>query len=299
MAEESIMTTVKERANAKINLYLDVLSKRRDGFHDIKTVMHSVRLCDEITVTVLPADRTAVRLSVKGAAFLPTDNRNLAVKAAYLFLERAKLTADVSITLIKRIPVAAGLAGGSSDAAAVLRAMNKIYSKLFSVSALSTLAGELGSDVTYCLYGKTAICEGRGEKITKLPVKIDSVFVIAIANERVSTPGAYRQLDSIYSDFASGNKTDGENKYPILIDSLKNGRINERGLFNVFEEAVLPTCAGASRIKSEFIKLGAKGALMSGSGPSVFGIFDNAEDARRACYALREMKFKAYYASSV
>ena len=293
------MTTIKERANAKINLYLDVLSKRDDGFHEVKTVMHSVKFGDEITVTAIPSDKTLVKLNVIGARFLPTDTRNLAVRAAMLFLERAKLSAEVTITLVKRIPIAAGLAGGSSDAAAVLRAMNKIYGKLFSIPALSAISAELGSDVVYCLYGKTALCEGRGEKITRIPVSIDAAFVIAIANERVSTPNAYKELDRIYSDFSSDKKTSGEEKYPALIDSVKNGKIDPRGLYNVFEEAVLPVCEGASKIKEELVRLGATAALMSGSGPSVFGVFNNIEAAKTACYALRAMKFKAYFASSV
>ncbi len=293
------MATVKENANAKINLYLDVLSKREDGFHEIKTVMHSVRFCDELTVTAVPAQKTLVKLSVFGCKFLPTDIRNIAVKAAYLFFERAKLCAEVTIKLVKRIPVAAGLAGGSSDAAAVLRALNKIYSKLFSVSALSAMAAELGSDVAYCLYGKTALCEGRGEKITKISAKINAAFVIAIANERISTPLAYKELDRIYSDFSGKIKTSGEDKYKCLSASLSSGNIDPAGLFNIFEDAVLPSCSGASAIKEKLKELGAAGAIMSGSGPSVFGVFDTIEKARAAAMALREMKYKAYYAYSV
>ena len=293
------MTTIKERANAKINLYLDVLSKREDGFHEIKTVMHSVRFCDEITVSSVPAEKTSVKIKVIGMNFLPTDMRNLAVKAAYLYLEKAKLNAEVSITMLKRIPVAAGLAGGSSDAAAVLRALNKIHSKLFSISALSAMASELGSDVAYCLYGKTALCEGRGERITPIQAHINAAFVIAIANERVSTPGAYKDLDAIYHDFSGDVKTFGEEKYEKLLESLNSGAILPDGMFNVFEAAVLPKCDGASRIKAELLKLGAKGAMMSGSGPSVFGVFENIEVAKKACYALRDMKFKAYYALSI
>ena len=293
------MKTIKERANAKINLYLDVISKREDGFHEIKTVMHSVKFADEITVTVSPAEETNVRLNVVGAKFLPTDTRNIAVKAAYLYLEKAKLTADVTITLVKRIPVAAGLAGGSSDAAAVLRALNKIYSKLFSVTALSALASELGSDVAYCLYGKTALCEGRGEKITKIPVSIGKAFVIAIANERVSTPQAYKDLDEAYNDFSEDRGGEGDRYYSLLTASLSCGDINSDGLFNVFERAVLPRCPGATKIKAELLRLGAKGAIMSGSGPSVFGVFDTLDEAKKACYALRELRFKAYFAESV
>ena len=293
------MTTIKERANAKINLYLDVLSKREDGFHDIKTVMHSVRFCDEITVSSVPSPTPSVKIKVIGANFLPTDMRNLAVKAAYLFLERAKLSCEVTITMLKRIPVAAGLAGGSSDAAAVLRALNKIHSRLFSISALSSMASELGSDVAYCLYGKTALCEGKGEKITPLPSPQGVAFVIAISNERVSTPGAYKELDVIYSDFSGQVKTKGEERYAKLISSLSRGEILPEGMYNIFEEAVLPKCNGASRIKAELLKLGARAAMMSGSGPSVFGVFDTVEEAKKACYALRDMRFKAYYALSI
>ena len=293
------MTTIKERANAKINLYLDVLSKREDGFHEIKTVMHSVKFGDEITVTSVPAEKSTVKLIVTGCSFLPTDTRNIAVKAAYLFLERAKLSCEVTIKMVKRIPVAAGLAGGSSDAAAVLRAMNKIYSKLFSVSALSNLAAELGSDVAYCLYGKTALCEGRGEKLTKISVMPKCAFVIAIANERVSTPFAYKELDRVYSDFSEEIETGGEAHYQALSKSLSDGNVDPKGLFNVFEKAVLPSCSGASLIKEKLIELGAKGSLMSGSGPSVFGVFDNIEEAKAACQELRKMKFKAYFAESV
>ena len=292
------MTTVKERANAKINLYLDVKSKREDGFHDILTVMHSLSFGDEVTVTSIPAEKSLVRLKVVGAKFLPTDIRNLAVKAAYLFLERAKLTCEVNITLVKRIPIAAGLAGGSSDAAAVLRAMNKIHSKLFSISALSSIAAELGSDVAYCLYGKAAICEGRGDVISRLQTDADETFVVAIANERVSTPAAYKELDALYNEFAD-SRADTKEKYELLLSSLKSGKIDTAGLYNVFEDAVLPKCEGASRIKKELLSLGAKGTLMSGSGPSVFGVFDSLEEAKSACYALRNMKMRAYYATLV
>jgi len=293
------MKIQKERANAKINLYLDVLSKRDDGFHDIKTVMHSVTFGDEITVRVEPAKAALVRLSVSGNRFLPTDNRNLAVKAAYLFLERAGQAATVDIKLEKRIPVAAGLAGGSTDAAAVLRAMNKLYGRLFSNSALTSLAAELGSDVAYCLYGRCALCEGRGELITKLRAQLSEYVVIAIANEHVSTPTAYKALDELYRDFDGSAKTGGENYFARLIPALSDGRLDTDGIFNVFEGAVLPSCPGATAIKARLLELGASGAMMSGSGPSVFGVFDSLDGAKAACFALRKEKYKAYYAKFV
>ena len=293
------MKTIKEKANAKINLYLDVLSKREDGFHDIRTVMHSVEFGDTVTVTVASSDKTTVSMSVEGNRFLPTDSRNLAARAAYIFLERAKITAAVTITLVKRIPVAAGLAGGSSDAAAVLRALNKLYGRLFSISALNELAAELGSDVVYCLYGKCALCEGRGEIMTRLNVRIPAHVVIAIGNEHMSTPTAYKALDSLYSDFDATCQTGGEEYFGRLMPALREGRIEHTGLFNVFEKAILPLCPTAAAIRARLVELGARSAMMSGSGPSVFGIFDTQKAATAACMALRQQRCRAFYTKLV
>ena len=293
------MMTIKERANAKVNLYLDVLAKREDGFHDIRTVMHSVTFGDELVISVEPSPETSVRISVGGNKYLPTDSRNLAVKAALLFLERAKMTASIDISMKKRIPVAAGHAGGSSDAAAVLRALNKLYGRLFSISALNSIASELGSDVVYCLYGRCALCEGRGEIITKIRSNLNYYVVIAIGNEHMSTPAAYKSLDVVYSDFDGTRTTGGDERFDRLMSSLKNNTVDENGIFNVFEKAVLPLCPGAARIKSIFSSLGARAAMMSGSGPSVFGIFDTLSEAKAACFALRKQRFKAYYAKFV
>lgn len=293
------MKTVKERANAKINLYLDVLSKREDGFHGIKTVMHSVEFGDDITVSVEPSRESAITLSVVGNKFLPTDGRNLAVRAARLFLERAGLTATVNIRMVKRIPVAAGLAGGSSDAAAVLRALNKLYGRLFSHTALNAIAAELGSDIVYCLYGRCALCEGRGEIMTKIRTSLNAYAVIAIANERVSTPVAYRALDELYHDFDGSVASLGEEKYKRLYNSLLENKLDTDSLYNIFEGAVLPTCEGATRARARLLEEGAGAAMMSGSGPSVFGIFDTAQEARRVCFLLRGEGFRAYFAKLV
>ena len=203
------MTAVKEKAYAKINLFLDVLSKREDGFHDIRTVMHTVSLCDDVTVFYTPRDKTSIRISVDGNRYLPQDSRNLAYRAAELYLKKTAITASVEIKLIKRIPVAAGLAGGSADAAAVLRALNRINHKRLTDKALSELAGELGSDIPYCLFGKSALCEGRGENITRLPNAFLGHFVVAVGNEHVSTPKAYGALDVTFSDFDGSIPTGG------------------------------------------------------------------------------------------
>ena len=293
------MKTIKEKANAKINLYLDVLSKREDGFHDIKTVMHSVTFGDTVTVTTTPAEETTVTMSVEGNRFLPTDARNLAARAAYLFLERAGINASVNIELVKRIPVAAGLAGGSSDAAAVLRALNRLYGRFFSISALNELASELGSDVVYCLYGRCALCEGRGEIMTRLNVNVQGYVVIAIGNEHMSTPTAYKSLDTLYSDFDGTHPTGGEEHFAHLMPALRENTIAPDGLFNVFEEAILPLCPTAKAIRTKLMELGARGAMMSGSGPSVFGIFDTLDQAVSACMELRKLRYRAYHAKFV
>ena len=186
------MTVVKEKAYAKINLYLDVVARRDDGFHDIRTVMHSVTLSDDVTVILDRRDKgTGLRMLVDGNRRLPRDSRNIAYEAARLFLERAAIDASIIIKLKKRIPVAAGLAGGSSDAAAVLRAMNKLFKRPLSDRALLEIAAGLGSDVPYCLLGGTALCEGRGENMQLVATDRRLYTVLALApGEYVSTPRA-------------------------------------------------------------------------------------------------------------
>ncbi len=293
------MRIQKEKANAKINLYLDVVSQREDGFHDIKSIMHTVSLCDEISVKYIPSKSTNIRLFVEGNRYLPTDAKNLAYRAAALFLEKASITAGLEITMRKNIPVAAGLAGGSSDAAAVLKALNKIFGKLFTDRALASIAAELGSDIPFCLYGKTALCEGRGEIMTKLPDSLNMHFVIAVGNEHVSTPVAYKRLDEIYSNFDGSVKTGGDDYYSRLLLDMKRGALSQDSLFNVFEPAVLPICPNAEKIKSQLEELGATATLMSGSGPSVFGVFTDESSARLAEKKLRDSGINAHYAYSI
>ena len=276
------MKSATEKAYAKINLYLDVISRRDDGFHNLKTVMHTVSLCDYIELSADEAENTVVILNCNSSS-VPTDEKNLACRAAVEYLNKAGISASVKINLEKNIPVAAGLAGGSSDAAATLRAMNRIFGKLSNDELLDIAAG-LGSDVPYCLVGGTAICEGRGEILTQIEEVEAKNFVIAIGKERVSTPWAYSRLDDIYSDFDGSVKRDIKS-----IDSL----------FNIFETAVMPELPEVEIIKSRLLKYGASGALMSGSGPSVFGIFDNTEEASAAANALARDGYLAFAVRSV
>ena len=276
--------TVHEKAYAKINLHLNVTAKRQDGFHDIETVMQTISLCDELAVSLVPSDRADVHLSICGAD-LPTNSGNIVTRAAELYLARSGKVGRVDISLVKRIPVAAGLAGGSADAAAILRALNRLFNSYFSESELLSLAAELGSDVPFCLLGGRAVCRGRGELIEPLASPTNHHFVIAISDgEQVSTPAAFRALDEMYSDFDGSIKSDA----PALTE-----------LYNIFEDAVFKTCFKAEALKKRMIELGATVSLMSGSGPSVFGLFEDESTAKAAADAISKESARAYYAHSV
>ena len=294
-----LMISIKEYAYAKINLYLDVLSKREDGFHDIKTVMHTVSLSDDVTVSVKPSKTPTVRLSILGHPKLPTDSRNLAVKAAELFLSATLINAEVNIRRVKRIPVAAGLAGGSTDAAAVLRALNRAFKRPLTEKRLLELSAELGSDVPYCLIGGTALCFGRGERMERLPEKLKLHLVVAVADEHVSTSAAYSELDSIFGDFKLPRDGDNERPFDLIMESVSTGKLADEKLYNIFENAVFKTCFGAENIKTKMTELGATHALMSGSGPSVFGIFTSEREAVKAKDAFIKSGIRAYYAATV
>ena len=293
------MISIKEHAYAKINLYLDVLNKREDGFHDIKTVMHTVSLCDDITVSVRRAEKSSVHLSVAGHPKLPTDSRNLAVRAAELFLNTTLIGAEVHIRLVKRIPVAAGMAGGSSDAAAVLRAMNKAFKRPLTEKRLLELAAELGSDVPYCLIGGTALCYGRGERMERLPEALHLTLLVAIADEYVSTPRAYGELDRLYSDFKTERDSSHQGAFDSVIEAARSGKTDDLKFYNIFENAVFGTCTKAEKIKKQMLDLGATHALMSGSGPSVFGVFQNSAQAESALESFKRDGIRVYMAESI
>ncbi len=291
------MRAVKENAWGKINLYLDVTEKRPDGYHSVRSIMHAVGLYDIITVRTAESRETDIRLFITGEDILPTGNKNLAYRAAELYLLRSGITASVRINIEKHIPVSAGLAGGSTDAAATLRALNRIYGH-FTERALSELSAELGSDVPFCLVGGTALCEGRGEIITRLPSPCALNLVIAISDEHVSTPLAYSALDALYSDFDGTRSLSGGEQLSRQLEAIENGKANTDALYNVFEEAILPDFPGARELKSRLISLGARTALMSGSGPSVFGIFDTFDEALKVKEILTTEGTRAYAITS-
>jgi len=287
------MNVVKEKAFAKINLFLDVKGRREDGFHDVETVMHAVTLCDNLTVSYVPSKDTRVILEVIGAPYIPTDDRNLAVKAAKLFLSYCGVNGVVKIVLQKNIPVCAGLGGGSSDAAAVLRALNKILKYPLSNKILLKLASQIGSDVPFCVTGKTAFATGRGENMTTIPFFGSFVFVIGTAKERMSTPLAYSNLDACFHDFDGSVPFVHHDHLQKLMAALtKNFPVP--ALFNIFEEAVFPVCQGAYAIKEIMLNKGAVSAALSGSGPAVFGIFTESETAQSCKKRLTELGYSAF-----
>lgn len=270
-----------EEAYAKINLTLDILGTRFDGYHEMDMVMQSVSLSDTITLSL--EQKVGVRVT-SNKKYLPHDRRNLAVDAACRFLEATRKTEQgVSIAITKRIPVCAGTAGGSSDAAAVLRALNRLTGVGLSQGALMDLGSEVGSDVPYCILGGTARATGRGEVLSPLSSLPDCYIVLCKPDFAVSTPELFRRWDQQPSALRPNT-----NK---MLDALQQGDLTAvaNELYNVFE-AVLPLekQIEVTAIRRQLCEEGALGAAMSGTGPTVFGLFDRSDFAERAVSKLRK-----------
>lgn len=283
---------------AKINLYLDVTGIRNNGYHNIKSIMQTVDLCDVITVkTLKPSScKPQLRLTCSDPA-VPLGESNIAWKAAISFFRAADIKSyNCHIHIEKHIPMEAGLAGGSTDAAAVLRLLNMSFDRPFDTDALCAVGANLGADVPFCLVGGTYLCEGIGEILTPLPPIPDCYITVARGGEGVSTPSAYRLIDKKRNcDF-----TDSDGDYNKLSSALHLGDINgiASSMFNIFEDVILPTHSIASRLKEIMLYHGAVGAMMSGSGPSVFGIFTSKNTAEDAAKAAGEIA-KAFVCSPV
>ena len=280
-----------EKAPAKINLYLNVTTKRNDGFHDIESVMQTVDLCDVLHFDFFPAEETKISLSFSKPCNLPTDEKNLIVRAAKAFLEAAGETAEISILLEKNIPMAAGLGGGSADAAATLRALDTMLPGTLSKAALLELAASLGSDVPFCLLGGRALCYGRGEEMVALPMKETYFGVLANTDEEVSTPKAYGKLDEIYHNFDKSTLLPLDLSNRDMLKPVLNGEMPP--CYNIFEEAVLPLCKKAQAAKVLLFEMGADVSMMSGSGPSVFALTKDIALSEKMQEALLSRGYKA------
>jgi len=265
------------KAPAKINLSLDVLHKRLDGYHEVEMVMTTIDLADRIEMSLL--DKDTIKINSQNR-FVPDDQRNLAYQAARLLKERFNVKKGVSITIEKTIPVAAGLAGGSSDAAATLRGLNKLWQLGLSIDELATLGSEIGSDVSFCVYGGTALATGRGEVIQQLPAPPTCWVVLAKPFIGVSTAEIYRrlQIDGIHHP---------DTKEMVRAIEEKDFKRVCNHVGNVLEEVTLDLHPEVALIKDQMKRFGADAVLMSGSGPTVFSLVEHDSRMHRIYNGLR------------
>ena len=273
------MKTVHEKAYAKLNISLDVGKRREDGFHEMTMVMQSISLADAVTVTLNDTGRVRARTSLP---FIPGDERNLAVKAALCYLEAiGRQGQGAWIEIQKAVPVGAGMGGGSSDAAAVLRAMNALFDHALSTPELEKLSCAVGSDVAFCVAGGTALATGRGEKLEALPPLPDCAFVVCKPEFSISTPELFRRLDQMplrrHPDTAG------------LTAAIREGQLGQvcRRMYNVFEDVDDRRMRTVADIKSRLLDAGALGAVMTGTGSAVFGVFAPGQALEGVCAPLR------------
>lgn len=273
------------KSYAKINLSLDVIGKRDDGYHLLKMIMQSIDLSDDVTIE---KSLDGIRISCD-KEYVPTDSRNLAYKAAKLFFDDFKIKSNgVHIDIIKNIPVAAGLAGGSSNAAAVLKGMRNMYMPAVTDEELMKIGLKIGADVPYFICGGTALCEGVGEKITPLKSFNNQIVVLVKPSFGVSTKDVYERLEisKIY-------------RHPdmrAILNGIRDKSIKNvcRNMKNILENVTLKKYPLIRKIKIQMIEEGACGALMSGSGPTVFALFKHQEQAQQ-CFEKMKLKYKEVF----
>lgn len=267
-----------EKAPAKINLTLDALRKRPDGYHDLEMVMTTVDLADRIDLTDLPNKRIELEST---SGLVPQDERNLAYLAAKLLQQKTGIDRGVKIKIYKHIPVAAGLAGGSSDAAATLRGCNRLWNLGLSLEELAHIGAEIGSDVPFCIYGDTAIAEGRGEILTPISPPPGCWVVLAKPTHGVSTADVFGKLRV--------NEIKEHPDTRAMVDALQSNSYERMiaDLGNVLEPVTMNMYPEVRKIKQKMEQFGADGVLMSGSGPTVFGLVRKESRARRIVNGLR------------
>lgn len=268
------------KAYAKINLTLDITGVRDDGFHELKSIMCPISLCDEIRLE--KSDELVFKCNIQA---LETED-NLCVKAAKSFFERANISGSACIELTKNIPFPAGLGGGSSDAAAILRGLNRLYDFPLDNKALFELASKLGSDVSVCLLGKVALCEGRGEILTEIGDIPSYDVVIAIGKSRLSTPAVYRELD------AMGLPVRNDTCNFLTALSNKGDLISTFG--NAFEPVADILAPETKELRQLMTSSGALCSHLSGSGPSVYGVFSDEKSAKNAVELIENKGFTAF-----
>lgn len=268
------------KAYAKINISLDIIGKREDGYHLLEMIMQAIDLYDEINI-----EKQKEGISIKcNKPYVPTDERNLAYKAAKIFMEKYNINCGVCINIKKNIPVCAGLAGGSTDGAAVLKLMNKLFDINASDEELMELGLKLGADVPYCIKGGTALCKGIGEDVTELKGFKDKIIVLVKPPFGVSTKSVYQDFDL--------NKARSHPNTELLINAIEDDNLYlvSNNMKNLLENVTLRKHKILINIKEEMKSCGATGTMMSGSGPTVFAFFDDMLKAQR-CFEKMKTRY--------
>ena len=276
---------ISVRAYAKINLFLDITSLREDKYHNIVSFMQSIDLYDTVTVEYLPSSAKNISVSCS-MENVPLGRDNIAYRAAEIFPVDSGI---INIHIHKNIPMSAGLAGGSTDAAAVLVGLNYLLDNKLSKDELKKIGRELGADVPFCIEGGACIARGIGEELVSTAPMPKTAIVVARLGDGMSTPLAYRTLDEKYNNFV--NYVPKLSMLDILTSADTSTSISQYcdGLHNIFEEVVENMRPDVTRVKSIMVQKGAVRSMMSGSGTSVFGIFENKDDANAALHALRDI----------
>lgn len=274
---------IQLNAYAKINLGLDVIGKRPDGYHEVRMIMQTIGLHDKLSINTIHNPNIKMKTNLP---FLPVNDKNIVYKAVSLIKEKYQIKEGIYINLKKRIPVSAGLAGGSTDAAAALIGMNKLFNLDLSLEDLMDIGVTLGADVPYCLIGGTALSEGIGEKLTSLPPFPDSNILIVKPNINVSTKKIYGNFDL--------SKVENHPNIDGIITGIKDNNLQEatNHFANVLETVTVKMHPKINIIKETMLNQGALTSLMSGSGPTVFGIFDDNKKAQDAFYHFKTSNFR-------
>lgn len=285
------MKEISVKALAKINLGLDVVRRREDGYHEVRMVMQTIHLFDRLEIKKMQGGNITIATNL---SFLPTNENNLVYKAAKLLMDEFYIADGIDVKLYKHIPVAAGMAGGSTDAAAVLYGMNRIFDLGLTKEELMERGVKIGADVPYCIMRGTALAEGIGEKLTALPPMVKCPVLIAKPQINVSTRFVYENL-----------KLNAKTVHPDinkLVDDITEKDLKKIALDmgNVLETVTIPNYPVIAEIKEQMMEHGAAGSMMSGSGPTVFGLFEKEDTAEAAYEAIRESGLaKQIYLTSI
>ncbi len=272
---------------AKINLGLDIKGIRDNGYHDVKMVMQTVSICDELVLRKLDEDTVIMKTNV---CFVPTDDRNLVVRAIKMLKEEFNIKSGVRADLKKVIPVSAGMAGGSTDAAGALQAMNELFALGLSKEELKERGVKLGADIPFCIEGNTALSEGIGEVLTALPKPPHAKLLVIKPKCSVSTKWVYEEYDRLVKEKGFDNLYHPD--IDKIVDALKNNDLSAlcTQMGNTLEEVTIKRHPIIKELKDKMTKLGAIKALMSGSGPTVFGVFNEDADLNKAKEYFKDFK---------